>query len=314
MTRSIACCLAFLIGAPLQAQKAPKAVTPDEAYDHRNKTVRVCGIVRQATIDADRSRIYFVTKGDDRVWAIGEPLVTLIARPDLSGSTVCAVGRVYSNLEGVGVDATDAEVTASRDSSWVPPPQLAPLAASRIEGQSKKIPWETIVAGAAVGAAAVAIYQATKDDPPKTQPAPQPASPRHAEAQKPAPTTRPARSGGGGFVGAVAQPQELLLFGGEKHDVFLGCLTCSEYDTGSVRNKYGEFGNPYSGTSLFNRYSEYGSPYTGTSACNPYALDPPVIVDRSGGYYGVLTMNRYAPNRTRDTGLLLWLEAVCQAK
>lgn len=43
--------------------------------------------------------------------------------------------------------------------------------------------------------------------------------------------------------GAAPQTTKaLLLFGGENHKTFLGCLNCSEYDSESVFNQYGSFG------------------------------------------------------------------------
>lgn len=70
---------------------------------------------------------------------------------------------------------------------------------------------------------------------------------------------------------------ELLIFGGQNHKVFLGCLNCSKYESNSVFNNYGTHGSKYSAESIFNTYGEYGSKYSSFSACNPYASDPPVI-------------------------------------
>ena len=109
----------------------------------------------------------------------------------------------------------------------------------------------------------------------------------------------------------TSSSDELLVFGGRNHDVFLGCLTCGKYASNSVLNTYGEFGSRYSSTSVANRYGTYGSRYSSDSVCNPYASDPPVIVDREGGYYGELTMNRTRPNRTRISSALQWLAITC---
>lgn len=80
---------------------------------------------------------------------------------------------------------------------------------------------------------------------------------------------------------AVAQSGEkIMVFGGENHDTYLGCLNCSELSSTSINNEMGEF----------------GSPYSNTSAYNPYATDPPVVVDESGDYYGELTTNPYNPD------------------
>jgi len=115
-----------------------------------------------------------------------------------------------------------------------------------------------------------------------------------------------AQSGGNGG-------QQLLIYGGTQHKIFLGCLNCSKGDQSSVLNNYGSFGSAYSGTSIFNRYSEHGSLYSATSACNAYASDPPVIVDRNGKFYGRLTLNKYHSQASRDGNTIAWLTAVCKS-
>jgi hypothetical protein len=103
---------------------------------------------------------------------------------------------------------------------------------------------------------------------------------------------------------------QLLLFGGESHNVFLGCLNCSNYDSGSVFNQYGTHGSRYSAESIFNRYGEYGSKYSNVSPCNPYASSPPAIVDPLGGFYGHLTVNRYN-SQVQNGAIIAWLTGVC---
>lgn len=109
-----------------------------------------------------------------------------------------------------------------------------------------------------------------------------------------------------------AAPGKLMLFGGQDHKTYLGCLNCGQYAFDSVSNSYGNFGSTYSLSSIFNSYSEFGSAYSMYSACNPYASDPPVIVDQAGDFYGRLTMNTFNSQRTRDDGTNRWLEALCE--
>ncbi len=94
---------------------------------------------------------------------------------------------------------------------------------------------------------------------------------------------------------AFAQSQPILIFGGEDHRDFLGCLTCSQYDANSVWNQYSTYGwaNRY-GT--WSQYGPYKSAYSATSACNQYATDPPVLVDQTGTFYGRLSINPYIAN------------------
>ena len=105
------------------------------------------------------------------------------------------------------------------------------------------------------------------------------------------------------FFPCTAEPA-LYLFGGDNHDVFLGCVNASEYDSKSIWNKYGEYGSRYSSTSIWNDYGEYGGKYSNYSPFNPYASNPPAVVDAQGNFYGYLTANKYNPKRTRIQALL----------
>ncbi len=113
-----------------------------------------------------------------------------------------------------------------------------------------------------------------------------------------------------GATATPSRPQKLMLFGGEGHKVYLGCINCSEYATDSVFNNYGTFGSRYSSTSIWNHYSEYGSAYSNWGACNPYATDPPVIVDLDGNFYGRLTLNEYHSQIGTGKNLHDWLYGV----
>lgn len=117
---------------------------------------------------------------------------------------------------------------------------------------------------------------------------------------------------GNGAASNPAVSHKIMIFGGEGHKTYLGCLNCSQYATDSVDNKYGDHGSPYSDESVFNRYSDYGSPYSDYSACNHYASDPPVIVDESGNYYGRLTVNEYHSEIGSGKKFMEWLTAVCE--
>lgn len=104
------------------------------------------------------------------------------------------------------------------------------------------------------------------------------------------------------FFVSPAQAQNgvaLLLFGGEGHKTFLGCLNCNQYNAGSICNKYGQQGSKYNNDSIWNKYGSYGSRYSNHSPWNTYASEPPVIVDKDGNFYGYLTANQYNPKRTR---------------
>lgn len=93
--------------------------------------------------------------------------------------------------------------------------------------------------------------------------------------------------------------QALMIFGGEDHDVFLGCLNAGKYDSNSIWNKYGDYGSKYSSCSIWNKYGNYGGKYSSCSPFNTYASDPPVIVDEDGNFYGYFTANKYKSDRCK---------------
>jgi hypothetical protein len=102
--------------------------------------------------------------------------------------------------------------------------------------------------------------------------------------------------------------QTLLIFGGDKHDVFLGCLNCNKYESSSIWNKYGENGSKYNSESIWNKYGTYGGKYSYYSPFNKYATSPPVIVDSKGNFYGYFTTNKYNSKRTTNELALLILD------
>ena len=91
--------------------------------------------------------------------------------------------------------------------------------------------------------------------------------------------------------------QTLYIYGGEDHDVFLGKLNASKYDSKSIWNEYGTYGSEYNANSIWNEYGTYGSEYSSYSPFNSYASYPPVIVDEVGNFYGYFRVNIYKSKR-----------------
>lgn len=91
--------------------------------------------------------------------------------------------------------------------------------------------------------------------------------------------------------------QTLYIYEGEDHDVFLGKLNASKYDSKSIWNEYGTYGSEYNTNSIWNEYGTYGSEYSSYSPFNSYASYPPVIVDEEGNFYGYFTVNKYKSKR-----------------
>lgn len=101
---------------------------------------------------------------------------------------------------------------------------------------------------------------------------------------------------------------DLLLYGGDNHDVFLGCLNCDKTNPLSVCGDYNDFGNRYGEKSIWNNYGSYGSRYDDTSPWNTYAGNPPVIVDKNGNFYGYFSSNKYQHKRTEIDYLIVFLD------
>jgi hypothetical protein len=109
----------------------------------------------------------------------------------------------------------------------------------------------------------------------------------------------------------IPAEQRLMIFGGADHDVYLGCLSCLPTAPDSVFNIIGKYGSEISPSSVRNHISRYGDPISSTSACNILASEPPVLVDRTGKYYGELTMNELRTKRTTLKAALVWLKQTC---
>lgn len=92
--------------------------------------------------------------------------------------------------------------------------------------------------------------------------------------------------------------KELLIYGGDGHDQFLGCLTCSEYSSDSICNGYGTYGNEFSSDGIWNEFSGFGNEYSSESPWNEFSSSNsvPVVVDREGIFYGYFTINEYRSN------------------
>ena len=113
--------------------------------------------------------------------------------------------------------------------------------------------------------------------------------------------------GGMSLSTALAQA-ELLIFGGQSNDVFLGCLTCNRFDRASVLNTNGPHGSRFATDSIWNRFGDYGGRFGTYSPCNRFGTNPPAVVDRQGNFYGYLTISRTYARRLTDRTVLEWLE------
>lgn len=109
---------------------------------------------------------------------------------------------------------------------------------------------------------------------------------------------------------AAAGADDLLLFGGQNYEVFLGCL-CDEQRPDSVFNMLGEHGSHLSATSIRNKFAPYGSNYDNTSACNAAATKPPRLVAANGKSLGLLTLNASLKKGINIPSVTDWLARMC---
>jgi hypothetical protein len=108
----------------------------------------------------------------------------------------------------------------------------------------------------------------------------------------------------------AATDYEVMILGGPKHEVFLGCL-CDENRPDSVFNMLGEHGSHASPTSIRNKFAPYGSNHDDTSACNAAAGHPPVVMSSDGKSLGLLTVNVALARRITAPSVADWLSRMC---
>jgi hypothetical protein len=110
---------------------------------------------------------------------------------------------------------------------------------------------------------------------------------------------------------AEATPDyELMILGGLKHEVFLGCM-CDEKRLDSVFNMLGEHGSHSSPTSIRNKFAPYGSNHDDTSACSATATRPPAVMSSDGKSLGLLTLNPSLKRRITAPSVADWLSRMC---
>jgi len=98
---------------------------------------------------------------------------------------------------------------------------------------------------------------------------------------------------------ALGQTPQLLLYGGDDHKIFLGCLNCTQSDSRSICDQFGEYGSQFNGGSIWSQFGSFGSQFASDIPWNPFSTSGPMIVDKSGQSYGRFTSNRSASDRTQ---------------
>ncbi|CAD5267978.1 MULTISPECIES: hypothetical protein [Halomonadaceae] len=119
--------------------------------------------------------------------------------------------------------------------------------------------------------------------------------------------SNPAAAARGEFVEneAEARQQRGESFIQAQDGVFLGRLTPSQFDSESIFNKFGPYGNKFSQTSFLNKFSPYGQQFSHLSAYNSMASSPPKIFHK-GQFLAYLTKNIRLSSRIDPDEIFEW--------
>lgn len=88
---------------------------------------------------------------------------------------------------------------------------------------------------------------------------------------------------------------------------FLGKLNPNRFDTESIFNQFGVYGNKFSPSSIFNQFSIYGNQFNPLSPYNQFSSNPPKLYVK-GQFVAFLTKNQIRNPRVDPDELLSWAE------
>lgn len=104
-----------------------------------------------------------------------------------------------------------------------------------------------------------------------------------------------------------------LIYGGYKHDVYLGTIDPPKTASDSVWNPSGKYGSNSSEFSIRNKSGKYGSALSPLSACNANATNPPILKDKNyNNYMGQLTLNLNVDGYVVGSAFIRILEELCK--
>lgn len=87
---------------------------------------------------------------------------------------------------------------------------------------------------------------------------------------------------------------------------FLGVVSTNPFDSDSLANSFGTFGNRFSSYSIWNEFGTYGSPFSMLSPWNAYTSTPPILIE-NGTAVGYLTVNAFLAPRLHPNDLAIVL-------
>lgn len=85
----------------------------------------------------------------------------------------------------------------------------------------------------------------------------------------------------------------LKLIADDSKQTYLGILTTNKFDSESIFNEFGTYGNPFSSKSIYNEFGTYGGEFSQYSPFNKFSSKPPLIVDADGNVVGRLSVNEF---------------------
>src|SRR3989304_5743095 len=68
-----------------------------------------------------------------------------------------------------------------------------------------------------------------------------------------------------------------VIIAQDSKNTFLGKIT-SSFDSQSIFNEFGTYGNEFSSSSIWNEFSKFGNDFNGYSPFNEFSSNPPMII------------------------------------
>jgi hypothetical protein len=88
----------------------------------------------------------------------------------------------------------------------------------------------------------------------------------------------------------------------------LGVITTNEFNSNSIINEFGKYGNKFNANSIFNEFGKYGNVFSSLSPFNQFTLTPPKIY-KGDQFIAYLTTNTLLSPRVDPQLLIAWLKA-----
>ncbi len=108
------------------------------------------------------------------------------------------------------------------------------------------------------------------------------------------------------FVKANAQDIYKYIDGADvvaDDGTYLGKISSNTFDSESIKNEFGKYGNEFNSNSIRNKFGKYGKEFSDLSPFNKFTTTPPRII-KNGEVIGYLTKNKSFENAVDPRKLL----------